>query len=123
MSSTGRTPFCPDEREYEMSKFLIRGNYVGDGIAGLRKEGGTKRVEAAQAALASVGATLESMYFAFGDTDIFAVIDCPDDATAVAASLLVNESGAVAVSMTPLLTAADMDAAADISGSYAAPGT
>ncbi len=106
-----------------MSKFLIRGNYVGDGIAGLRKEGGSKRVEAAQAALASVGATLDSMYYAYGDTDVFAIIDCPDNATAIAASLLINESGAVKVTMTPLITASDMDAATEVGGSYAAPGT
>jgi len=106
-----------------MAKYLIRGNYVGDGIAGLMNEGGTSRRNAAEAAVASVGGTLESMYFAFGDTDVYAICDIDDAASAAAVSLLISSSGNVQISLTPLLTAEDLDAASQKSPSYRAPGS
>ena len=106
-----------------MSKYLIKGNYVGDGIAGLMAQGGTARENAARAAAESVGGSLESMYFAFGDTDVFAICDMPSDAAATAMSLLINSSGAVEISLTPLMTAADVDGASAITGSYSPPGS
>lgn len=106
-----------------MAKYLIRGNYVGDGITGLMKDGGTKRRKAAEAALASVGGSIESFYYAFGDTDLFTIVDLPDAAAAVAGSLMINASGAVMVTMTPLLTVADMDAAAALDVEYQPPGS
>jgi len=106
-----------------MGKYLLTGNYIGDGIAGLMKDGGSKRLAAAQSALGSFGGSMDCFYYAFGDTDIYAVCDFPDAASAAAASLLVNSSGAVSVSMKPLLTVEDMDAASQKSGSYEPPGT
>jgi len=106
-----------------MGKYLLQGNYVGDGITGLMNDGGTKRLAAAQAALASLGGSMDAFYYAFGDTDIYGICDFPDVASAAAASLMVNSTGAVSVSMTPLLTVEDMDAAAQKSGTYAPPGS
>jgi uncharacterized protein with GYD domain len=105
-----------------MPKFLMSGNYVGDGVAGLLKEGGTSREEAARAAVESVGGTLECMYWAYGDTDVFGICDFPDDASAVAFSLRGNASGVIEVHTTRLLTAADLDAATKKSPSYRPPG-
>ena len=105
-----------------MGKYLIKGNYVGDGIAGLMKEGGSARRDAAQAAIESVGGKLESMYYAFGDTDVFAICEFPDDAAATALSLIINASGAVQVSLTPLMTPEDLDKAAETVPSYRPPG-
>lgn len=105
-----------------MSKYLFQGKYVGKGIAGLMKEGGTARRAAAEAALSSVGCQLESMYYAFGDTDVVGIVECPDQASAVAASLLINSSGAVELNMTPLMTAEDIDDAMKMKGTYHAPG-
>lgn len=106
-----------------MPKYLARANYVGEGIQGLMTEGGTKRRDAAQASLESVGATMESFYYAFGDTDVFGIADFPDEASATAWSLMVNSSGAVSVNLVPLMTAEDVDAAAAKTPSYRAPGT
>ena len=106
-----------------MGKYLISGSYVGDGIAGLMNDGGTKRRAAAEAAIASFGGSLESIYYAFGDTDIYGICDMPDDASAAAASLLVNSSGAVSMSLTPLMEVEVLDAAAEKTGSYSPPGT
>ena len=106
-----------------MGKYLLKGNYVGDGIAGLMRDGGTKRRAAAEGVVASFGGTLDSMYYAFGDTDLYAIVDMPSDASAAAASLLVNSSGAVSVTVTPLLTVDDVDEASGLSGSYSPPGS
>lgn len=105
-----------------MPKYLVRGNYVGEGIKGLMSEGGSRRREAVEASLASVGGTLDCMYYAFGDVDVFGIGDFPDDASATAWSLMVNASGAVMVQMVPLMTVEDLDAAAAKTPAFQAPG-
>ncbi len=105
-----------------MAKYLIKANYKGDGIKGLMSDGGSKRVEAASAAIQSVGGTLDCFYFAFGDTDVFAICDLPDAASATAVSWVINATGAVSLSLTPLMTPEDVDAAAAKSPSYRPPG-
>ena len=62
------------------------------------------------------------MYYAFGDTDMYAICDMPDNASATAVSLLVNASGAVSLNLTPFMTPEDVDAAAAKTPSYRAPG-
>lgn len=105
-----------------MGKYLVKGKYLGDGINGLMAEGGTARKKAASEALASVGGSIESMYYAFGETDVYAICDLPDDASAAAVSLLINASGAIQLSLTPLLTVEDLDEAAKKTPSYRPPG-
>ena len=105
-----------------MTKYLFEGTYVGQGIKGLMQEGGTKRRDAFKEALGSVGATLESFYYAFGYYDVLGVFDAPDDASAAALSLLINSTGNVNVRLKPLLTVEDLDEAAKKSPSYRAPG-
>ncbi|MGI9623285.1 MAG: GYD domain-containing protein [Acidimicrobiales bacterium] len=102
---------------------MVKGNYVGEGVKGLAAEGGSARVAAAKSAVESAGGTLESFYYAFGDADVYGVGDFPDAASAAAFSLLINSSGAVQVSLTPLMTAEELDAAAAKSPSYRPPGT
>jgi uncharacterized protein with GYD domain len=104
-----------------MAKYLFQGNYVGDGLKGLAEQGGSSRRDAAAAAMESVGGTLECMYYAFGDNDVYGIIDMPDEASAVAVSLLVNASGAVTISLTPLLDPEVIDAAAKKSPAYTPP--
>ena len=41
-----------------------------------------------------LGGKMESLYFAFGDTDVYVVGDLPDNERATAMSLAVNQSGA-----------------------------
>ena len=106
-----------------MPKYLFRSNYSPEGLSGLMQEGGTSRRAASAAAIESVGGTLDCFYYAFGETDVFLICDLPDDASAVALSMLVNSSGVVSGTMTPLMTAEDMDEAAAKSPSYRPPGT
>jgi len=105
-----------------MTKYLFQGTYVGQGIKGLMREGGSKRREAVIQALESVGGSLECIYYAFGETDVLGVFDIPDDASAAALSLMINSSGAVKLHLTPLLTPEDIDAAASKTPTYRAPG-
>ena len=105
-----------------MPKFLIRASYKPEGLKGLMKEGGTKRRAAVEQLAATFGGRVESFYFAFGDTDVFSIIDAPDNVTAAAVAMAVNASGAVALITTPLLTPEEVDQATKKQMSYRAPG-
>lgn len=105
-----------------MPKYLLAVSYTADGAKGVLKDGGTKRREAARAAVQSVGGSLEGMYFAFGDWDAIVIADMPDQASVIAASLALNASGAVTSRTTVLLTPEDIDAATKKSATYTPPG-
>jgi uncharacterized protein with GYD domain len=111
-----------EDEAINMGKFLIKANYLSDGVKGLQKEGGSKRRDAVKAALESVGGTLDCMYYAFGDTDSYVICDLPDNESALAMSLMFNSSGAAKVILTPLMTPADVDAATAKKITYRAPG-
>ena len=65
-----------------MPKYLVQANYVGEGIKGLLKDGGTGRRAAVEKLFGSVGGKVEAFYYAFGDTDLFVIADLPDNVTA-----------------------------------------
>jgi uncharacterized protein with GYD domain len=87
------------------------------------KEGGSSRRAAITTLVESIGGSLECIYYAFGDTDVYAIIDVPDNITAAGLSLITNASGAVAVSITVLITPEEMDAAAQLTADYRPPGS
>ena len=89
------------------------------------REGGSGRAKAIAMVAESVGGTMESIYWAFGDTDVYLIADLPDAVTAGALSAKVAMSGAVNITTTPLVTADEMDAIAAKSQSveYRPPGT
>lgn len=105
-----------------MPKYLIEANYVGEGVSGLLKEGGTRRRAAVDELFASVGGTVEAFYYAFGDKDVFIIGDLPDNATAAALTLRVNASGAATCKTTVLLTTQEVDEAVKKSSTYRPPG-
>ncbi len=105
-----------------MPKYLVQASYTGDGVQGLRREGGSARREAIARACASVGGSLEAFYFAFGDSDVVTVLDLPDNTTAAGVALLVAASGTVDIKTTVLLTPEEVDAAVKIGGEYRPPG-
>ncbi len=106
-----------------MPKFLLEASYSPEGVQGLIKDGGTKRLAVATGLVESLGGKVESLYFAFGSSDVYGIVDMPDNESATAVSLAVNQSGAVGVSLVPLLTAAEVDAACGKVPSYQAPGS
>jgi uncharacterized protein with GYD domain len=59
----------------------------------------------------SLGGKVEAYYFAFGDWDVYNIVELPDNVSAVALSVGVNSTGAVRLKLTPLITPAEMDAA------------
>lgn len=105
-----------------MAKFLIEASYTVEGVRGLQSSGGSSRRDAVASALEGAGGSLESFHFAFGSSDVYAIADVPDNATAAAVALTVNASGAVQTKMTVLLTPEEVDAAAEKSISYTPPG-
>jgi uncharacterized protein with GYD domain len=105
-----------------MPKYLLQVSYTAEGVKGVIKDGGSKRREAARALVESLGGKLETLYFAFGSTDVFAIADLPDSVAAASASMAVAASGAASSSVTQLLTSEDIDQAAKKAPSYTAPG-
>jgi uncharacterized protein with GYD domain len=94
-----------------MARFLIRGSYTAEGAKGLLKDGGTGRKKAVETALQGLGGRLESIYYTFGADDVVVICDVPDAVSGLALSLVVNASGAVRISTTPLLTVEEVDSA------------
>ena len=105
-----------------MAKYLVEANYVGDGIKGLLKEGGTSRRTIVEEAAKTIGGSLEVFYYAFGDTDLYAIIDLPDNATTAGFALAIAASGTVTLKTTVLLTPEEMDQAVKTSPTYRPPG-
>ncbi len=105
-----------------MPKYLFHVNYVGDGVKGLLKDGGTKRRAVTDKLFKSLGGSLEAYYYAFGGTDLYIIAEFPNHAAVTACSLNVNATGAVTVKTTVLLTPEEMDAAGKLKPTYSAPG-
>lgn len=107
-----------------MVKALIKASYSVDGIKGVVKAGGTSRVKSVETALAGVGGSLESFYFAFGADDIYLIADVPDHAAAMAIAATVVSSGAVTNYETVfLMSPSDVDEAMKVAVDYAPPGS
>ena len=105
-----------------MPKYLVQASYSAEGTKGLLKDGGTKRRGVVEQMITSLGGRLEAFYYAFGEADVYVIVDAPDNASVAALSMAVNASGAVSLKTTPLLTAEDIDQAAKKTVSYRAPG-
>jgi uncharacterized protein with GYD domain len=105
-----------------MPKYLFQATYIGEGLKGLLKEGGSKRRETVEQMIKGMGGTLEGYYFAFGEYDSFVIVDLPDNVSTTALSLIVNASGAVKVKTTVLLTPEEVDQATKKSVDYRPPG-
>ncbi len=105
-----------------MPKYLLQVSYTAEGAKGLLKDGGSKRRAAAKGLVESLGGKLESLYFAFGSPDVFAIADLPDNQAAAAAALTLAASGAITSKTTVLLTPEEIDQAVKKAGSYTPPG-
>jgi uncharacterized protein with GYD domain len=106
-----------------MPKYLIEASYTLDGVRGVQSAGGSSRRDAVADVAKSVGGSLESFYFAFGDHDVYTIVDLPDNESAAAVALTVNASGAVKIRTMVLLTPEEVDAASKASVEYRPPGS
>lgn len=105
-----------------MPKYLVQGSYVGEGLKGLLKEGGSSRRETVAQLIKGMGGSLESFYYAFGKDDVLGIADMPDNVTAAAFALAVNASGAVVIRTTVLMTPEEVDEAAKKTVDFRPPG-
>ena len=106
-----------------MPKYLVQANYVGEGVKGLLKEGGSSRRAVVEKLFKSAGGRLESFYYAFGETDLYVIADMPDNASMAAVALMVAASGVINLKTTVLRTPEELDNAAKKTPVYRAPGT
>jgi uncharacterized protein with GYD domain len=106
-----------------MPKYMIEASYSTQGAQGLIKDGGSGRKAVLEKAVQSVGGKLETFYFAFGDTDVFLIVDAPDSASIASVSVAASAAGGVSrVKTTPLISVEEMDAATKKTNSYTPPG-
>ena len=107
-----------------MAKYLLKVSYSVDGLTGVMKEGGTSRVKAVERALAGVGGSLESFYFAFGTDDLYVIVNMPDHAEAIAMAAAISTAGAISSYETVvLLTPSEVDKAMNVTVDYTPPGS
>ncbi|HAM52955.1 MAG TPA: GYD domain-containing protein [Nitrospiraceae bacterium] len=88
-----------------MGYYLVQAAYTAEAVAGLINNPQNRR-EAVQKAVEKLGGSLVGFWFAFGDYDIAAVCQMPDNVSAAAFSMAVAAGGALrAFKTTPLMTA------------------
>ncbi len=105
-----------------MPKFMLKVSYTPEGMKGLLREGGTRRRSTIEELARSLGGSIEAFYYALGEDDVYVISDFPDNVTAVAVSGAVNASGAVKLTTVPLVTAEEVDQAAQKAVDYRPPG-
>jgi uncharacterized protein with GYD domain len=106
-----------------MPKYLFEASYYPEGVRGVADEGGTGRRYAIEQLFTAAGGKLEGFYFAFGDTDLYAFGELPNNEAATAIALNVNQVGTTKLRTVALVTAEEMDSAAKTRLNYRPPGT
>ena len=105
-----------------MPRYMIIASYTAQGEQGLLAKGGSARRDSVTEMVTSLGGSVETFDFAFGEDDVFVVVDLPDNVTAAAIGLAVGASGLVALRTIVLLTPEEIDAAAQKHADYHGPG-
>jgi uncharacterized protein with GYD domain len=105
-----------------MPKYLFQASYTQEGLKGLLKDGGSKRRKVVEELTKGMGGTVEAFYFAFGESDVYIIVDVPDQVSAAAVSMVVNASGAVKAKTTVLITPEEVDQATKKTVNYRPPG-
>jgi uncharacterized protein with GYD domain len=105
-----------------MPKYLVKASLSREALQGTLKEGGTKRREVVANLARSIGGTLEAFYYAFGEDDIYAIVDAPDNVSAATASVTVASAGVGRVATTVLITPEEMDQVAQRHAEFRPPG-
>jgi uncharacterized protein with GYD domain len=105
-----------------MPKYLIQASYAAQGAQGILKEGGSSRRDTIGKLIQGLGGSMESFYFAFGEADVYVVVDLPDNSSAAAVALAVNSSAATNLKTVVLLTPEEVDEASKKTVGYRPPG-
>ena len=96
-----------------MAKYLAMGSLTVDGVKALRKEKASGRRAAVTKIFEAAGGKVEAGYYAFGERDVFFILEFPDNVSATSVSLVINSSGLIRGTITPLITLEEMDRAID----------
>ena len=87
-----------------MPSFLLQASYSSEALASLLKKP-QNRTEVVRKAVEKVGGSLTGLWLSFGDHDVVAIFEMPDNISAAALALAVGAGGTVKnVKTTPLLT-------------------
>ena len=105
-----------------MPRYMIIASYTAQGEQGLLSKGGSARRASVNEMVEKLGGKVETFDFAFGEDDVFTVVDLPDNITAAAIGLAVGASGLTTVRTIVLLTPEEIDAAAEKHADYHGPG-
>jgi uncharacterized protein with GYD domain len=108
-----------------MARYLLQATYTPEAWANQLKNP-QNRADIVTQLMERLGGRFETVYYAFGEYDIVAVMDLPDNVSAAAASIVVSAAGAVkGIKTTPLMTIDEgmqaMRKGADAGGSYRPP--
>lgn len=105
-----------------MARFMFKLSYSKDGMQGVMKEGAVNRRTFIEKMAGEMGGSITSFDFAFGDTDLYAIAEMPDQIAAAAVATAVGASGTGSIETVVLLSAEDIDRAIDKHAPYRAPG-
>ncbi len=87
-----------------MPHYLFQASYTGEGW-GSQIQSPQNRLEALRPAIEGLGGRIESFYYAFGEYDIVAIAEFPDNVSVAAFSVAASAGGSVkAIKTTPLMT-------------------
>lgn len=95
-----------------MPKYLVKARYDAAGLHGLLDKGGSSRRSVVEELTKSCGGTLEALYYAFGEDDLYAIAELPDNQAAARLALTVGATGRVAITTVPLISVEELDAVA-----------
>lgn len=105
-----------------MPKYLVRASLTPEGVKGTLKEGGSARRSAIQRLAESLGSKVDAYYYAFGEHDIYAIVDAPNNVAAATSSMTVSASGIARVQTVVLITPEEMDEVSKGQPDYTPPG-
>ena len=77
-----------------MPKYMLHASYSTEGVQGLLSDGGSARRDAATAACESLGGSIESFYFSFGNDDAVVIADLDGTETGAAIPVSLGRSRA-----------------------------
>ncbi len=107
-----------------MPHYLLQASYTAQGVSGLVSSPEDRGAAILQM-IEGVGGRMESFYYAFGDSDVVAILELPDNVTMAALSMAVGASEAVTNLRTTVLipVSEGVEAARTAGGmSYRPPG-
>ena len=105
-----------------MSRYMFIARYDSAGVQGVVSKGGSARAAVIEQAAKAAGGQMLSFDFAFGEDDVYTLLELPDNKAAAALALAVNATGLTHVRTVVLISPADIDEATKQEVSYTPPG-